>query len=143
MKEIYELGIVFRGFVLINHVFRTLSIQKEMKSEKDLRGAFISAINTFVQTAFKNNSLEYLESGTILFIFKIAEIHSHDSISKEPIILYGLVEKTKKSPEKLVKKFFETVNPIFELFIQRYNGKNFTEANQFESFKKEIRAFIE
>jgi hypothetical protein len=80
LKEIYELGIVFRGFVLINHIFRTLPIQKEMKSEKDLRGAFISAINTFVQTAFNNNSLEYLESGSILFIFKLSEIHSNDSI---------------------------------------------------------------
>jgi hypothetical protein len=143
LKEIYELGFVFRGFVLINHSFKNLNIQKELNYEKDLRGAFISAINTFVQTAFNNNSLEYLESGSILFIFKIAEIHSNDSISKEPIILYGLVDKSKKNPDKLVKKFFEKVNPILELFIQRYNKENFTELNQFESFKEEMRAFIE
>ena len=143
MKEIYELGIVFRGFVLINHIFKTLPSQKELNYEKDLRGAFISAINTFAQTAFNNNSLEYLESGSILFIFKIAEIHSNDSISNEPLIMYGLVDKSKKNSDKLVKKFFEVVSPIFELFIQRYNKKNLTELNQFESFKKEIEAFIE
>ena len=114
-----------------------------MNYEKDLRGAFISAINTFAQTAFNNNSLEYLESGSILFIFKIAEIHSNDSISNEPLIMYGLVDKSKKNSDKLVKKFFEVVSPIFELFIQRYNKKNLTELNQFESFKKEIEAFIE
>jgi hypothetical protein len=143
LKEIYELGIVFRGFVLINHIFRDLPIHKETESEKDLRGAFISAINTFAQTAFNNTSLEYLESGSILFIFKLAEIHSRDSYLKEPIIMYGLVEKTKKNPEKLVKKFFETVSPILELFIQRYNSKDFTELRQFEPFKKEIGSFFE
>ena len=105
MKEIYELGFVFRGFVLINHSFKNLNIQKELNYEKDLRGAFISAINTFVQTAFNNNSLEYLESGSILFIFKIAEIHSNDSISKEPIILYGLVDKSKKNPDTQIIEY--------------------------------------
>ncbi|MFX1410767.1 MAG: hypothetical protein ACFFA6_10460 [Promethearchaeota archaeon] len=128
--------------MLINYVLKELPAPKEKGVTKDLRGAFISAINTFAQSAFNNTSLEYLESGTILFIFKISEIKSIDNTSKEPIIMYGLIDKKKKNPDKLVKKFFETAEPILELFSQRYTNKDFTELNQFESFIEEVKAFL-
>ncbi|MFX1379498.1 MAG: hypothetical protein ACFFA4_10435 [Promethearchaeota archaeon] len=142
MKELYEIGFVFRGFVLVNHVMKKLPVQKESGINKDLRGAFISAINTFVDTAFNKNSIEYLESGNILFIFKIAEIQSRDNRLKEPIILYGLVDKSKKKSDKLVKKFFERVDPILQLFIQKYERTDFTELNQFEPFQDTIQEFF-
>ncbi|MFX1303063.1 MAG: hypothetical protein ACFFBV_04590 [Promethearchaeota archaeon] len=142
MKELYEIGFVFRGFVLVNHIFKQLPVQKEQGINKDLRGAFISAINTFADTAFNKSSLEYLESGNILFIFKISEIQSEDNRDKEPIILYGLVDKSKKKSDKLVRKFFEKVTPILELFVQRFDQANFTELNQFEPFKDVMREFF-
>jgi hypothetical protein len=142
LKELYEIGFVFRGFVLVNHILKKMPVQKESGINKDLRGAFISAINTFVDTAFKNNSMEYLESGNILFIFKIAYVQSGDNLIKEPIILYGLVDKSKKKSDKLVRKFFEKVNPILHLFIQRYNEVDFTELNQFEPFQETIEEFF-
>ncbi len=142
MKELYELGFVFRGFVLVSHIMKEIPAQKESGINKDLRGAFISAINTFVDTAFKNNSMEYLESGNILFIFKIAEIQSGDNRVKEPIILYGLVDKSKKKSDKLVRKFFERVEPVLQLFIQKYEKKDFTELNQFEPFQETIEEFF-
>ncbi|MFX0008661.1 MAG: hypothetical protein ACFFA7_11520 [Promethearchaeota archaeon] len=119
-----------------------MPVQKDSGINKDLRGAFISAINTFVDTAFKNNSMEYLESGNILFIFKIAYIQSGDNCMKEPIILYGLVDKSKKKSDKLVRKFFEKVDPVLQLFIQRYNEADFTELNQFEPFQETIEEFF-
>lgn len=109
---------------------------------KDLRGAFISAINAFVETAFHKSSLEYLESGNILFIFKIAEVQSGDNNMKESLILYGLVDKSKKKSDKLVNKFFERVNPVLQLFIQKFNGANFSELNQFEPFEKSMIDFL-
>ena len=142
MKELYELGIVFRGFVLVNHILKELPVQKESGINKDLRGAFISAINTFVDTAFNKNSIEYLESGNILFIFKIAEIQSVDNRVKEPIILYGLVDKSKKKSDKLVRKFMEKVDPVLQLFIQKYNQADFTELNQFEPFQEIMQEFF-
>ena len=142
MKELYEIGFVFRGFILVNQIFKNLPAQKEHGLDKDLRGAFISAINTFVHTAFNKSSLEYLESGNILFIFKIAEIQSEDNRDKEPIILYGLVDKSKKKSDKLVKKFFERVTPILQLFIQRFDKADFTELNQFEPFQDIMREFF-
>ena len=142
MKELYEIGFVFRGFVLVNHNFKDLPAQKEHDVNKDLRGAFISAINAFTETAFNKSSLEYLESGNILFIFKMAEIQSGDNNIKETLILYGLVDKSKKKSDKLVNKFFERVNPILQLFVQKFNGANFSELNQFEPFEKSMIGFL-
>ncbi|MFW9968784.1 MAG: hypothetical protein ACFFDF_01205 [Candidatus Odinarchaeota archaeon] len=142
MKELYELGFVFRGFILVNYILKEMPIQKESEINKNLRGAFISAINTFVDTAFNKNSIEYLESGNILFIFKISEIKSTDNYIKEPIILYGLVDKSKKKSDKLVKKFFEKIEPVLQLFIQKYNEVDFTEMNQFEPFQETIQEFF-
>jgi len=118
LKELYELGFVFRGFVLLSHDFKDLPALKEIGINKDLRGAFISAINAFADTAFNKSAIEYLESGNILFIFKMAEIQSSDNNIKESLILYGLVDKSKKKSDKLVRKFFEKVDPVLQLFIQ-------------------------
>ena len=142
MKELYEIGFVFRGFVLLSKTFKELPAQKEHNISKDLRGAFISAINSFADTAFNSNSIEYLESGNILFIFKMAEVQSEDNFTQESLILYGLVDKSKKKSDKLVKKFFGKVDPMLQLFIQKYNGANFSEINQFSSFGKIVEEFF-
>ena len=142
MKELYEIGFVFRGFVLLSQTFKELPAQKEHNISKDLRGAFISAINAFADTAFNSNSIEYLESGNILFIFKMAEVQSEDNFTQESLILYGLVDKSKKKSDKLVKKFFGKVDPMLQLFIQKYNGANFSEINQFSSFGKIVEEFF-
>ena len=143
MKELYEIGIVFRGFVLVSCEFK--KIEKRDNSSKvnmDLRGGFISAITLFAKTAFNNLSLEYLESGNILFIFKALEIQAANCNLKEPVILYGLVDKKKKDTNKFVKKFLEKIDPILNLFITRFTNKDLTEFNQFEPFQNEIKEFI-
>ena len=143
MKEIYDVGIVFRGFVLVNNIFKELPGLKETEGKKDLRGAFISAISSFTEVAFTNNYLEYFESGNILFIFKMAEVKSSDNKSKEPIILYGLTEKgKKKSPDKYVKKFLGRAELVLESFIQQFHDRDFTELNQFEPFKEDLKEYF-
>jgi len=141
LKELYELGIVFRGFILVQNIFKSLPDGKKTDPDKDLRGAFISAISSFAETAFTNVYLEYLESGNILFIFKMAEVQSLDSNIPEPVILYGLTEK-RKNVDKFVKKFLEKVSPIIQLFVHKYNKKDFTELNQFESFRIDMKSFF-
>lgn len=142
LKELYEVGIVFRGFILVNHTLKKIPLYKDRGDKKDLRGAFISAINTFVDTAFNQNSIEYLESGNILFIFKLSEVQSNDATVKEPIIFYGLVDKSKKKSERLVRKFMERIEPVLQLFITRYNRADFTELNQFEPFEEIMAEFF-
>ena len=142
MKELYEIGIVFRGFVLVSHVFKNIEKKDNLKIiNKDLRGAFISAINLFAKNAFNNLSLEYLESNNILFIFKAFEIQASDSNQKESIILYSLIDKKKKDTDKFVKKFLQKIEPISLLFVSRYSNKDFSELNQFAPFQNEIKEF--
>ena len=142
MKELYEIGIVFRGFVLVSHVFKKMEKKDNVKNQdKDLRGAFISAINLFAKNAFNNLSLEYLESNNILFIFKAFEIQALDSNQKEAVILYSLIDKKKKDVDKFVKKFLQKIEPISLLFASRYNNKDMSELNQFEPFQNEIKEF--
>lgn len=139
MREIYDIGIVFRGFIIVNEIFKDAIVNKDLRRGKDLRGAFISAISSFAQNVFSNNNLEYLESGKFVFIFKMAEIKSRDNKLKEPVILYALVEKKKKKIDKYVKNFLSKANSILKLFIQKYQDKDFTEINQFEPFKEELK----
>jgi len=143
MKDsIYEIGIIFRGFTIISCTFNEIPTQNMDEEKKDLRSGFISAISSFIESAFNNCSLEYLESANILFIFKIAEIKSIDSPIKEPFILYGLTEKTKKNPDKFVKKFLEKITPILDTFILKYNNSDFTEITLFQPFKEDIIEFF-
>jgi len=143
MKELYEIGIVFRGFILVNYEFKKLDNEgNQSRADKDLRGSFISAINTFAKNAFNNLALEYLESSNILFVFKAYEIQAVDCNEKEPIILYGLVDKKKKDTDKFVKKFLHKIDPILNLFITRYANKDLSEINQFEPFQNDIKEFI-
>jgi len=143
MKELYELGIVVRGFVLVKHLFKEIPGSKgSTDPNKDLRGAFISAINMFAKNAFNNISLEYLESKNILFIFKPREIQASDCNCVEPIILYGLTDKRKKDQDKLVKKFLEKSETVIESFISRYTNKDFTELDQFSEFQHKIPTFF-
>jgi hypothetical protein len=140
---LYEIGFVFRGFILVNYIFKELPDQVNVEDPgKDLRGAFISAINTFVENAFINNSIEYLELENYLFIFKMDEMKSSDSTQKENLILYGITDKKRKI-DKFVRKFLEEVQPILQLFKKRYYNKDLTELDQFQSFKEEIKAFYE
>jgi len=142
MKELYEIGIVFRGFVLVSHVFKNIEKKDNLKNpNKDLRGAFISAINLFAKNAFNNLCLEYLESNNILFIFKAFDIQASDSNQKETIILYSLIDKKKKDTDKFVKKFLQKIEPISLLFVSRYSNKDFSELNQFAPFQNEIKEF--
>ncbi|TXT63117.1 MAG: hypothetical protein BAJALOKI3v1_430013 [Promethearchaeota archaeon] len=144
MKDLYEAGFVFRGFVLVKHKFRQLPKSNEKETDEDLRGAFISAINTFAQKAFINTSLEYLEMKDLLFTFKIDEIRAGDNNSnkKEPIIMYGLME-SQRNPDKYVQKFLEKIEPIIQFFITTYQGADFTELNKFESFEEELKKFFD
>ncbi|MBD3196667.1 MAG: hypothetical protein GF317_16545, partial [Candidatus Lokiarchaeota archaeon] len=57
----FEVGIVFRGFVLTKYNFKEIPSSKISGTDSDLRGAFISAINTFAEKTFINSALEYLE----------------------------------------------------------------------------------
>jgi hypothetical protein len=54
------------------------------------------------------------------------------------VILYGLIEKSKKDPDKLVKKFLSKARKLLNAFVEYYEDKDFTELDQFGTFTSEI-----
>ncbi len=137
MINLFEIGIVFRGFVILNHKFKNNPNLDSNSIVDDLRGAFISAISSYAQSTFKNCSLEYLEMQNYLFIFKIGEVHAGDSNMKEPFIIYGLT-KRKRNSDRFVKKFYEKLDFVIPYFVQKYSGEDFTEVQKFQEFKDEM-----
>ena len=140
IKNLYEVGLIFRGFVIISHEFKELPVQASEK--KDLRAAFISAISTFAEAAFNNNTLEFLETAGILFIFSLKKVKSRESRNDEPIIMYGLVDKKKKNSDKKVRKFIEKSELIFQRFLTEYHKKDFTDLSLFEPFERELKEYF-
>ena len=140
MKNLYEIGIIFRGTIICNYYFKDLPGQVKIEPHRDLRGAFISSINSFVSKTFKNNPLEYFESGNFLFAFKVSEIKAKDSPSrtKEAIIIYGIREK-KRSPGKIAKEFLKKAESLLNLFIERYRNIDFlTDSYLIKDFEFEL-----
>lgn len=141
MRDLFEVGIVFRGFILTKYKFKSLEDKNKDKTDKDLRGAFISAITSFADKAFLNTALEYLEMDKYLCIFKIKSIKPKMSNNKEPLIMYGITE-SKRYPDRYVEKFFEKITPIIEQFTLKYQNADFTELNQFEPFSQELKEYF-
>ena len=138
-NEILETGVIFRGYTVVNHFFKNLPELENF--DTDLRNSFLTAINAFIQCAYKNSYLEYLEMDDILFMFKIEEIQSSDFHENEPLIFYILIEKF-KNPDKILKKFNEKVMPLIQQFKMKYNRVNFSKVSQFRPFKEQLKDYF-
>ncbi len=141
LKELYEVGIILRGFTLVNYIIKNISVKTKKEVHKDLRSSFISAITQFVEKAFQGSALEYLESGDILFIFITETIQAGDFNTVENILAYAICDK-KKNIDKQVEKVKVKLDLILKQFIQRYNNENFTIIDKFQDFKPEIEKFF-
>lgn len=141
LKEIYEAGVILRGFTLVNYIIRNVSVKTKKEVHKDLRSSFISAITQFVEKAFQGSTLEYLESGDILFIFITETIQAGDFNTVENILAYAICDK-KKNIDKQVEKVREKLKLMLVHFKQKYNNENFTIIDKFQDFKPEIEKFF-
>ncbi len=77
-----------------------------------------------------------------MYIYRISNILIYIFYSKEAIKLCGLACKTKKSPDKFVRKFLQKVEPILESFVMKYHNKDFTHLNQFDSLQEKIKRYF-
>lgn len=141
MKSIFEAGIIFRGYTLVNRKFKDFVAKENTEIHEDLRASFISAITEFCEYAFMGSSLEYLVSKDLLIIFTTDTIHADDYPSKEPILAYAICEK-KKSVDRQVKSVVERLTNVLIYFIQRYNKHNLSETTQFRVFEPIIEGFF-
>ena len=77
-----------------------------------------------------------------MFVFKFSNIKSKDANSAEPVIMYGLIDKKKKNPDKYVRNFLQRTTPILENFIQKYQNEDFTDITLFQPFKDTVREYF-
>jgi len=141
LKTIFEAGLIFRGYTLVNRKFKDFIAKESTEIHEDLRASFISAITEFCEYAFMGSSLEYLVSKDILIIFTTDTINADDFPSKEPILAYAICDK-KKNVDRQVRSVVERLSNILIYFIQRYNNQNLSETTQFNKFKRVIEDFF-
>jgi len=130
---IYEAGILFRGFTLINSLY-----QESSKSEvdKDLRSGLISAIIIFAENAFSSSIMEYLEGTKFVIAFTQEQIMAVDSYSPETLIGYAILGKRKKIERYIQKKIQPLLNQCVLYFKEKYEGFNLSMTSQFDKFKE-------
>ena len=132
---IYEAGLLFRGFTLINSIYHESSGDK---IDMDLRSGLLSAIIIFAENAFSSSLIEYLEGTKFVIAFTHDKMMSDDSNESEILIGYAIIDKKKKI-EKYVQK---TIQPFLYQctvkFKNEYEGRNLSEVSQFYPFKDYI-----
>jgi hypothetical protein len=135
---ILEIGLMFRGYVLVN------ACRSDIRIDKSNRSSLLSAIMTFAQSAFSYNKLEYLEVNKYIITVSEDTIKSRDNPIPEPLIGYAVLEKKKRKPEKYLRKVIKPlINRCIESFKEEFNGKYLAEVSQFIEFKEKLFEFFE
>ncbi|MBD3193491.1 MAG: hypothetical protein GF317_00435 [Candidatus Lokiarchaeota archaeon] len=129
-----EAGILYRGFTLISTSYH----QTGEDLDQDLRSGLMTAIINFVENAFVNTKVDYLEGTKFVIAFKQDLIKSKDMNEREPFFAYVIIDNQKKI-EKHIKK---VINPLLEKvvdkFLSIYDGNYLSEISQFKRFKRQL-----
>ncbi len=132
---IREAGLLFRGFNLVKKSYHKSTLGK---IDSDLRSGLLTALLTFADTAFKSESIEYLEGGKFVTAFINDKIRAEDSREPEILISYVILDKEKKI-DKYIKKIIQPMLVKLACEFKKKNElKNLSEVSQFTEFKKDI-----
>ncbi|MHA2005991.1 MAG: hypothetical protein ACXABO_00655 [Promethearchaeota archaeon] len=127
-----EAGIIFRGFILVKRSYHKTT---KGKIDKDLRSGLLSAILSFAESFFKDDSVEYFEGKKFSFTIAQDEIMSDDGSEPEVITSYAILDQEKKI-EKYTRKIIQPLlKKVINEFISLNKGKNLSEVSQFKDFK--------
>ena len=137
---IKEVGIMVRGYPLVYSNYHDIG---ENKIEIILRSGLLSGILSFVESAFSNQSIEYIESKNFIIAFKADKIKAFKSIEEEPIISYAILDKEKKIDNFISKNVIPILKKILKKFISLYNNRNLTNISQFDDFKEQLNNVFE
>ena len=132
---IYEAGLLFRGFTLINSVYRKSSNEN---IHQDLRSGLLSAIITFAENAFSSSLMEYLEGTKFVVAFTQDNIMSEDSRRPEVLIGYAILDKRKKIEKYIHKTIIPLLSQCVIRFKSEFEGKHLSLLSQFEPFRDYI-----
>ncbi|MFX1395246.1 MAG: hypothetical protein ACFFAH_17005 [Promethearchaeota archaeon] len=137
---IHEAGIMVRGYPLVYSTYHQTGI-KEI--DVVLRSGLLSGILNFIDTAYINEEIEYIESKKYTIAFKVDEIVGLRSIGPEPIVAYAILDKEKKLDKFISKNVIPFLKKVAKKFAKDYTGKNLSEVSQFVAFKKYLDNIFE
>ena len=130
-----EAGIIFRGFILVKRSYHKTT---KGKIDQDLRSGLLSAILSFAESFFKDDSVEYFEGKRFSFTIIQDEITSGDSREPEVLTSYAILDQEKKI-EKYTRKIIRPLlRKVISEFISLSKGKNLSEVSQFKGFKNNL-----
>ena len=108
-----------------------------------LRSGLLSGIITFVETAFKTETIEFIESKKYTIAFKAGKIEGRSSLVPESIVAYAILDKEKKLDKFVSKNVTPFLLKVLKQFISKYTGANLSEVSQFSEFKENLdKVFI-
>ncbi|MFX1258608.1 MAG: hypothetical protein ACFFAN_12155, partial [Promethearchaeota archaeon] len=113
---IHEAGIMVRGYPLVYSTYHHTGINE---IDVVLRSGLLSGILNFIDTAFINEAIEYIESKNYTIAFKIEQIVGLKSIEPEPIVAYAILDKEKKLDKFISKKIIPFLKKVARNFIKK------------------------
>ena len=130
-----EAGVVFRGFILVKRSYHKTT---KGKIDPDLRSGLLSAILSFAESFFKDNSVEYFEGKKFSFILINDKILSEDGVEPEVLTAYAILDYEKRIEKYMRKIVIPLLKKVLSEFKSLNDGKNLSEVTQFKYFKKTL-----
>lgn len=131
---IREVGILFRGFSLVN-----VKYHKTGKDGRtDLRCALFTALINLAETAFSSKKLNYFEGKKYTIVFIEDTILSKDGFEPEAIYAYAILDKEKKIEKRIKSLIRPLLKEAITTFIEKYSGKFLSKVAQFNDFKENL-----
>ncbi len=143
-KDIYEVGILFRGFSVCYVEFQKV----ESGLQKELRDGVFQGLVSFANAlAGINYSFFSMKKMTIFFTKK--KLVGKEFCGNEDIICYVITESKEKKnrfeneDEKRMSKNLKVMENILDEFIEKYKDTSMCEVSMYDDFKLNIKKHAE
>ena len=129
---IREAGIIRQGLPII---FATYHRASREQIDLICTSGCMSGLLSFAECLM--SPIEYFESSKYSIIFKKGDIEDNEARIEE-LIAFIVLDKDYRLEKYLHRSILPLLEKLLKKFTSRYNGSNFTEAKQFDSFRSTI-----
>lgn len=137
---IREVGIMIRGYPLVYSSYHQTGGRQ---IDVVLRSGLLSGILTFIEVAYKTETIEFIESKKYTIAFKASKIEGRNSTQPEAIVAYAILDKEQKVDKFISKNVAPFLLKVLKQFISKFTGRNLSEVTQFKSFRENLdKTFI-
>ncbi|GAB4319964.1 MAG: hypothetical protein Kow0069_23680 [Promethearchaeota archaeon] len=134
---ILEVGIQFRGFVLVSEVFYAVDGAVDV----DLRGSLMSAIVSFAEQTFSGD-LQAFTFKKYALVFGARRVVAKGCRGEEPMVCYAVLDKELKARAR--QKVRERLERLLDAFLKSYAPAENTyhRISEFRGFRPTFAAVL-